>query len=103
MDYAPAPGPERGSEPEVSIETRAAVREAILAFVAARNPGLPPGAVTPETSLVTSDALDSIGVLDLVLDLGERFGVEIDEESFDLRHFESVEALAAHIDGKRAA
>jgi acyl carrier protein len=85
----------------VLLETRE-VREAILAFIAGRNPGLPPDAVTGETSLVTSDALDSIGVLDLVLDLGERFGVEIDEDSFDLRHFESVDALACHSDGAPA-
>lgn len=86
----------------MSVETRSEVREAILAFIAGRNPGLAPGALTPETSLVTSDALDSIGVLDLVLDLGERFGVEINEESFALENFESIEALAAHIDGRRA-
>lgn len=84
----------------MSVETQSAVREAILAFIAARNPGLPPGSVTAETSLVTSDALDSIGVLDLVLDLGERFGVEVGEDAFALENFESVDALAAFIDGK---
>ncbi|MDR7035764.1 MULTISPECIES: acyl carrier protein [Methylobacterium] len=77
-----------------------AVREAILDFIAGRNPGLAPGAVTGQTSLVTSDALDSIGVLDLVLDLGERFGVEIEEEAFGLQNFESVDALARYIAGK---
>lgn len=79
----------------------AVVREAILGFIAARNPGLAPGSVTGETSLVTSDALDSIGILDLVLDLGDRFGVEIEEDAFDLQHFESVDALARYIDGRR--
>lgn len=85
----------------VSVETQGAVRDAILAFIAARNPGLAPGSVTEATSLVTSDALDSIGVLDLVLDLGERFDVPIEEDAFALDHFESVEALAAYIDGLR--
>ncbi len=78
------------------------VREAIFAFIAARNPELPPGSVTNETSLVTSDALDSIGILDLMLDLGERFGVEIDEDCFDLGNFESVDTLARFIDDKRS-
>lgn len=77
------------------------MREAILAFIAARNPGLAPGSVTGETSLVTSDVLDSIGVLDLVLELGDRFGIEVEEDAFDLRHFESVDALARYIDGRR--
>lgn len=78
-----------------------AARDAILAFIAARNPGMPPGTVTGATSLVTSDALDSIGVLDLMMDLGERFGFEIEEDSFDLAHFESVDALARYVDGRR--
>lgn len=79
------------------------VREAIFAFIAARNPGLPPGAVSGETSLVTSDALDSIGILDLMMHLGDRFGVEIDEESFDLANFESVDTLSRFIDDRRTA
>lgn len=85
----------------LSVETQRAVREAILAFIAERNPGLPEGSVGPETSLVTSDALDSIGVLDLVLHLGERFGVEIEEDAFALENFESVDALASFIDARR--
>lgn len=80
-------------------ETRAAARAAILAFIAQRNPGLS-GSVTGATSLVTSDALDSIGILDLMMDLGERFGFEIDEETFALAHFESVDALAGYVDGR---
>ncbi|KQP51398.1 acyl carrier protein [Methylobacterium sp. Leaf399] len=81
--------------------SEAAVREAILAFVASRNPGIAPGAVTGATSLVTSDVLDSIGVLDLLMELGERFDVPVDEESFALPNFESVDALARSIDGRR--
>ncbi len=74
------------------------VREAILGFVAARNPGLPAGAITGTTSLVTSDALDSIGILDLMMHLGDRYGVEVDEDAFELSNFETVDALARYID-----
>lgn len=84
------------------LETQAGPRAAILAFIAGRNPGMAPGTVTGATSLVTSDALDSIGILDLMMDLGERFGFEIEEDSFDLAHFETVDALARYVDGKRA-
>lgn len=79
------------------------VREAIFGFIAARNPALPPGSVTGETSLVTSDALDSIGILELMMHLGERYGLEIDEDSFDLANFESVDTLARYIDDRRSA
>lgn len=84
------------------IETRDAAREAIRAFILGRNPGLSPDAITAQTSLVTSDALDSIGVLDLMMELGERFGFEIEEDAFALSHFESIDALAAYVATKRA-
>ncbi|GJE16636.1 acyl carrier protein [Methylobacterium marchantiae] len=83
------------------VEAHAAAREAILAFIAGRNPGLAPGAVTDATSLVTSDALDSIGVLDLMMELGDQFGFDIEEDAFELAHFESVDALAAFVEAKR--
>ncbi|TXN20496.1 acyl carrier protein [Methylobacterium sp. WL9] len=78
------------------------VREAIFGFIAARNPGLPPGSVDGQTSLVTSDALDSIGILDLMMHLGERYGFEIDEDAFDLGNFESVDTLAHYVDDRRS-
>jgi acyl carrier protein len=84
------------------VDTHAAAREAIFAFIVGRNPGLAPGAITGETSLVTSDALDSIGVLDLMMELGDRFGFEIEDDAFELTHFESIDALAAFVDAKRA-
>jgi len=83
------------------IETRDAAREAIRAFILGRNPGLSSDSVTAQTSLVTSDALDSIGVLDLMMELGERFGFEIEEDAFALAHFESIDALASYVATKR--
>lgn len=85
------------------VSSMADVREAIFGFIAARNPGLPPGSVTAETSLVTSDALDSIGILDLMLHLGQLYGIEIDEDAFELANFESVDTLARYIDDRRSA
>lgn len=76
-------------------------RAAIRAFILGRSPGLAPEAVTGQTSLVTSDALDSIGVLDLMMELGDRFGFEIEEDAFAVEHFESLDALAAYVVSKR--
>lgn len=84
------------------VQSIADVREAIFGFIAARNPGLPPGTVDGQTSLVTSDALDSIGILDLMMHLGERYGFEIDEDAFDLGNFESVDTLARYVDDRRS-
>ena len=83
------------------VETVSEAREAIRAFILGRNPGLAPDAVTGRTSLVTSDVLDSIGVLDLMMELGERFGFEIEEDAFALSHFESIDALAAYAAARR--
>ncbi|MCJ2081078.1 acyl carrier protein [Methylobacterium sp. J-090] len=76
-------------------------RAAIRAFILGRNLGLAPDSVTGQTSLVTSDALDSIGVLDLMMELGDRFGFEIEEDAFALAHFESIDALAAYVASRR--
>ncbi|GEP10290.1 acyl carrier protein [Methylobacterium gnaphalii] len=84
------------------VQSIADVREAIFGFIAARNPGLPPGAVDGQTSLVTSDALDSIGILDLMMHLGEHYGFEIDEDAFDLANFESIDTLARFVDDRRS-
>ena len=46
--------------------------------------------------------LDSIGILDLMMHLGDRFGVEVDEDSFDLANFASVDTLAHFIDDRRS-
>lgn len=86
---------------DATTGSHTAARDAILAFIAARNPGMTPDTLTGATSLVTSDALDSIGVLDLMMDLGERFGFDIEDDSFDLAHFESIDALARYVDGRR--
>ena len=83
------------------VDTVGEARESIRAFILGRNPGLEPDAITGQTSLVTSDALDSIGVLDLMMDLGERFGFEIEEDAFALAHFESIDALAAYVAARR--
>lgn len=77
------------------------VRDAILAFVAARHPDLASGAVTGATSLGGGDILDSRTVRDLVMDLGERFGVPIGEETLAPSSFDSVDALARAIDARR--
>ena len=78
------------------------VRDAILAFVAARYPDAAPGAVTGSTSLAGSDVLDSTGLRDLVADLGERFDVRVDEEILAPQNLESIDALARAIDARRS-
>jgi acyl carrier protein len=53
-------------------------------------------AVTEQTRL--SDlGLDSTGVLELLLQLEDRLGVEFDVENLEMAHFETVHTLADHV------
>ena len=51
------------------------VTDDIAAFLTERFPVLAARGVTPETPLIASGAIDSLGILDLVAFLSERFGI----------------------------
>lgn len=54
---------------------------------------LPPEAIDTEASLVRTYGVDSVCLLELVVGLEEAFGIVMEDEAFDLRHFSSVAAL----------
>lgn len=58
--------------------------------------------VGPDTSLLTSGAVDSLGVLDLMTFIAERFEIELDDEDFDPENMETPARLAAHVARKRS-
>lgn len=47
--------------------------------------------------------IDSIDILQLVLEIERHFGIKLVQANFDQKHMESVEALAAIIESKVAA
>ena len=47
--------------------------------------------------------IDSVDVLQLVLEIERHFGIKLVEANFDQRHFESLDTLAAIIESKVAA
>ncbi len=56
---------------------------------------------TPETDLLATGRLDSIGVVDLLLRLEKRFGLRVDMEDLEADNFRSLAALAAFIAARR--
>jgi acyl carrier protein len=50
---------------------------------------------------LATDALDSLGIEQLVEYIDEEFGVRLDDEELVAENFESVPALAALVDSKR--
>jgi acyl carrier protein len=47
--------------------------------------------------------IDSIDILQLVLEIERHFGIKLVHANFDKKHFESLDTLAAIIEGKVAA
>lgn len=53
--------------------------------------------VTPEQPLISSQLLDSIGVVDLVVALEKEFGISLDLANVNEREFNSVKQIALKI------
>jgi len=51
-----------------------------------------------DDDLLSTGLLDSLGILQLVTFVEERFGIKMLDEDVVFEHFESVEALAAYLD-----
>ena len=49
---------------------------------------------SPETDLIATGRLDSVGVVELLLRLEQRFGVRVELENLEPDHFRSVAAIA---------
>jgi acyl carrier protein len=72
---------------------------AIRSFVCQRFPALPPD-LSPTESLLESGAVDSLGLLDIVMFIEERFDIVIDDDELTGEHFESLEAIASLAESK---
>ena len=79
------------------------IRRTIVAFLAARVPNLRSGTLDDDTPLLSSGALDSIGVLDLMMFLDERFAIGLDDADFDADNLETIGRLIRFVERKRNA
>ncbi|HEV2751588.1 MAG TPA: acyl carrier protein [Gemmatimonadales bacterium] len=56
---------------------------------------------SPETDLLQTGLLDSLGVVELLVQLEQRFGVRIDTDDLEVDHFRSLAAIAAFVTARR--
>lgn len=59
----------------------------------------PNATIAPDTDLLLSGLVDSLGVVQIVGWLEDRLGVQIDPVDIVLENFESVDAIAAFVGG----
>lgn len=53
------------------------------------------------TPLLSDGIIDSLGILDLAMFLGERLGIEISDEDFEPGNFQTFGQLLAFVERKR--
>jgi len=52
---------------------------------------------SPETDLLATGRIDSVGMVELFLQLEKRFGIRVEMEDLEIDHFRSLAALATFI------
>ena len=60
-------------------------------------------AVTDDESLLGAGAIDSLGVLQLVAKLEERYGISVSDDDLMPENFDTIHAIAAFVAAKRDA
>lgn len=83
-----------------SIET---TRATILTLLAEEAPGLETESLKDDDALLSSGALDSMAIVNLVAALEQAFAVEFDTAELRAEHFETVGAMIAFVTEQQRA
>ncbi len=65
-------------------------------------PGETPANLQDDTLLRTSGVLDSVGTLRVVSFVEERYGIEVEAHEAGVENFDSIAAIAAFVQSKKA-
>jgi len=71
----------------------------IYGYIDKRFPALAP--VAPDTALLDG-AIDSLGFLELIMFLGERFNISMEDDGFDFQELATPESLVGFVSRVRA-
>jgi acyl carrier protein len=58
---------------------------------------------SPDTDLLATGRLDSVGFVELLVQLEKRFGLRVELDEVEVEHFRSLNTIAAFIADRRAA
>ena len=75
-------------------------RQAVLADVFAEDLNIE--VPSPDTDLLATGLLDSVGIVELLLQLEQRFGVRVEIEDLDIDQLRSLSAIAALLAARMA-
>jgi acyl carrier protein len=71
------------------------VQSVIHDYLETRFPALQP--ISADTELLTNGAIDSLGFLELLMFLGERFGIELGDDDFDPENLQTPAHLVRFV------
>lgn len=74
----------------------ALISQELTTFLTTRFPSLGES-LTPELSLLENGAVDSLGILEIVGFLSDKFGIEIEDDDFEPENFESLSSLTRFV------
>jgi len=57
---------------------------------------------SPDTNLLATGRLDSVGFVELLVQIEKRFGLRVELDDVEVEHFRSLAAIAAFIADRRA-
>lgn len=77
--------------------------EALRSFFRQHVPAAAAASIEPATPLLGTDLLDSLAVIQLMVFVGESFGVTIEDEDFTPENLASVGSLIELVERKRTA
>jgi acyl carrier protein len=77
--------------PMLSVTSRDDIEAAIVSYLQGRFPML--GTVSMQTELLGSGAIDSLGFLEVVAFLEERFVISLDDDDFDAENLKTTSTL----------
>ncbi|RMH42314.1 MAG: acyl carrier protein [Deltaproteobacteria bacterium] len=80
------------------MDTKQQIRE----FITSNFYVADPGALTDDASLLDAGIIDSTGVLEVIGFIEDTFQVEVDDEEMIPENLDSVNAIAAFVERKRA-
>jgi acyl carrier protein len=76
------------------------IRDAVFTFILDHYPAARGGGLAIDGELLDSGIVDSMGILELVMFLEERFGIALDDDEMLPDNFRSVPAIAALVSRK---
>lgn len=77
------------------------IEASIISFLREQGFDVPEGTAASDIALLESNMLDSLGLVHLLMSLGEEFGVEVEDTDFTPENFENVSSLSSLIGQKR--